>query len=293
MPAIMIRQLDALAKITRRAVRPADRGLLLDQAAMICRLATRHSTARPSERAGGHVNYAGGDMSMTSELPYSSQPERLARAENGERASVAGRILGSVAVLLGSVILGLVGGLAWARLAPHAVYVVVSRGSADVVNPETSAFIAADAAYCLIGIVGGLIIGLAGYLLAVRRYGPWPMAAVGVGSLAAGATARWIGEHQGLTGFDNQLLTSPPGTHLQAPLALAGDTSATTWPTMASLPALAFWPLAACLVAGGLALIVVLRHRSAESLSAALYPALQGPAADQPGAEQPGSSAGP
>jgi uncharacterized membrane protein len=40
MPAIMIRQLDVLAKITERAGRPDQRRLLLDQAAMIERLAT-------------------------------------------------------------------------------------------------------------------------------------------------------------------------------------------------------------------------------------------------------------
>jgi len=38
MPAVMIRQLDALAKIMERAVTPADRQVLLDQAAMIERL---------------------------------------------------------------------------------------------------------------------------------------------------------------------------------------------------------------------------------------------------------------
>jgi len=40
MPAIMIRQLDALAKITERAARPGQRRVLLDQAAMTERLAT-------------------------------------------------------------------------------------------------------------------------------------------------------------------------------------------------------------------------------------------------------------
>lgn len=40
MPAIMIRQLDALSKITERAAGPEQRRLLLDQAAMIERLAT-------------------------------------------------------------------------------------------------------------------------------------------------------------------------------------------------------------------------------------------------------------
>ncbi|HEX9064848.1 MAG TPA: hypothetical protein VF843_07055, partial [Streptosporangiaceae bacterium] len=163
----------------------------------------------------------------------------------------------------GGVLAGLIGGLAWSAFAPRAVYVVVSQGSADVVNAETSAFIAADAWYCLIGVIGGAVIGLAGYLIGVRRYGPGPMAAVLLCSVAAAVTARAIGEHQGLARFNHQLLTSPAGTRLHAPLALAGDTSVAFWPTRSSLPAVASWPLAACLVAGGIVLIAVLRDRSA------------------------------
>ena len=50
MPAIMIRQLDALAKIMERAVAPADRQLLLDQAAMIERQCAA-SVAEESDQA--------------------------------------------------------------------------------------------------------------------------------------------------------------------------------------------------------------------------------------------------
>ena len=174
-------------------------------------------------------------------------------------------MLSSVLIFAGSVVIGLAGGLAWTALAPRALYVVVSRGSANVVNPETTAFIAADAWYCLIGVAGGLVIGLAGYLLAVRRYGPVPMAAILAGSTIAGIAARWVGEHQGLHRFDRQLLTTHQGTLLHAPLALAGDTSAAVWPTATSLPAMAFWPLAACAVAGGILLVTALRERSARS----------------------------
>jgi len=176
---------------------------------------------------------------------------------------VAGSLVSSLVILLGSALLGLAGGLTWTSLAPRAVYVVVGRGSASVVNPETSAFIAADAWYCLIGVVGGLVIGLAGYLLGVRRYGPTPMAAILTGGVLAGIAARWVGEHQGLNQFNRQLLTTPNGTLLHAPLALAGDTSAAVWPTLASLPAVAFWPLAACALAGGIVLVKMLRDRPA------------------------------
>src|SRR5215472_7515315 len=207
-------------------------------------------------------------MSISSDYPFEPRPggRRRGHTRSASRpGSPGGSVLSSVLIFAGSVVIGLAGGLAWTALAPRALYVVVSRGSANVVNPETTAFIAADAWYCLIGVAGGLVIGLAGYLLAVRRYGPVPMAAILAGSTIAGIAARWVGEHQGLHRFDRQLLTTHQGTLLHAPLALAGDTSAAVWPTATSLPAMAFWPLAACAVAGGILLVTALRERSARS----------------------------
>jgi hypothetical protein len=195
-------------------------------------------------------------------------------------------------ILLGSALIGLAGGVAWTKFAPRAVYVVVGSGSAEVVNPETTAFIAADAWYCLIGVVGGLAIGLAGYLLSVRRYGPVPMAAILAGGVLAGLAARWVGENQGLHQFNRQLLTTPHGTLLHAPLGLAGDTSGAVWPPLASLPAVAFWPLAACGVAGGIVLMKVLRDRPARTYSRARHGARQFPS--YPGQlAVPSGSAGP
>ena len=196
---------------------------------------------------------------MTSQVaePPSGEPRRPSPAAPGIG------LLPALAILGCSLILGLAGGLAWAALAPRAVYVVVARGAANVVNPETTAFIAADAWSCLSGAAGGLLIGLAGYLFAVRRHGPVPMLSVLAGAIIAGIAARVVGEHQGLSQFNRQLVSTRAGTVLHAPLSLAGDTSAAFWPTRASLPAVAFWPLAACLVAGGIVLIRVLRDRSA------------------------------
>jgi uncharacterized membrane protein len=50
MPAVMIRQLDALAKVMERTTSPADRQVLLDQAAMIERLSAG-TVDEPSDRA--------------------------------------------------------------------------------------------------------------------------------------------------------------------------------------------------------------------------------------------------
>ncbi len=56
MPAIMIRQLDALAKIMQRATTPADRALLLDQAAMIQRLSAA-TVGEEADRAAVSAAY--------------------------------------------------------------------------------------------------------------------------------------------------------------------------------------------------------------------------------------------
>lgn len=193
-------------------------------------------------------------------MPTTTQ---LTGPPDGSAGRVGSGLLASLAILAGSLILGLAGGLVWTAVAPRAAYVVIARGSANVINPETTAFIAADAWFCLIGAVGGAVIGLAGYYLAVRRYGPLPMAAVLIGAVIAGMAARVTGEHRDLGHFNRLLLTSRPGTVLHAPLSLAGDTAAVFWPPRASVPAVAFWPLAACLVAGGILLVRTLRDRSA------------------------------
>src|SRR5260370_34284410 len=139
-------------------------------------------------------------MSITGEYPFEPRPGAPGGGSGGQvsRArSVAGGLVSSLVILLGSALLGLAGGLTWASLAPRAVYVVVGRGRATRVNPETSAFIAADAWYCLIGVVGGLVIGLAGYLLRRGRHGATAMAASLPGGGLAGLAPRRVGAEHG------------------------------------------------------------------------------------------------
>jgi len=197
-----------------------------------------------------------GDMSKTSESAYPYHPGNLLPSREPS-ASGTGALIAAGAVLLGCAIAGLLGGLIWNAVAPRAAYVVIGKGSADVVNAETTAFIAADAWYCLIAVVGGLIVGIASYRFAVRKYGPIPMAAVLGGSVLAGWAARWVGQNFGLSHFNAQLLASRQGTILHAPPVLGADTSKILW------PAIAFWPLAACLVPAALVFFGTLRERQA------------------------------
>jgi hypothetical protein len=164
----------------------------------------------------------------------------------------------SLAVLAGTALLGVAGGFLWAAIAPRAALVVVGHGAADLVSSETNAFIAADGWYCLICLAGGVISGLLGHWLVVRRHGPVGMAAVLAGALAAGLITFWIGEQSGLATFHHLLASLPAGAHMRANLVLG------------SRGAIAFWPLAAGLMAGGLELGGGTRDRRQPAHAAAL-----------------------
>ena len=146
----------------------------------------------------------------------------------------------SLAIAAGTALLGLAAGYGWSLVAPRALLEIVSHGQAGLVQAETSAFIAADAAFCLIMVAGGVVSGVLGYLLGVRRYGPLAMAGVLAGALAAAFLARWVGEQSGLATFHHLLATLPVGARLHSSLRLRAG------------PAIALWPLTAGLVAGGM-----------------------------------------
>jgi hypothetical protein len=158
-------------------------------------------------------------------------------------------LLVTLAIAVGGALLGLVGGLLWSAVAPQAVFQVQSPGVAYVVNPETTAFIAADGWFSLIAVAGGVIIGLAAWFGGVRRYGPLPAAGALAGATAAAFLAWWSGSNLGLSSFRHQLGTSKTGALLHQPVDLGAH------------GALAFWPLAAGAVIGGIELILLLRER--------------------------------
>lgn len=170
-------------------------------------------------------------------------PDGARRVAAEPAAFGRGAVLAALAVTAGSAMLGLAAGFGWALLAPRPALVIAAPQQAAVVNVETSAFIVADALYCALCAAGGVASGLAGFLLAVRRWGPLPMAGVLAGAVAAAFLARWTGEQDGLAAFHHLLATLPPGARLRGPLVLGASS------------ALACWPLAAALVAGGLTML--------------------------------------
>jgi hypothetical protein len=160
---------------------------------------------------------------------------------------VAARFGGPALVLLAtaaaSAVFGLLAGLIWSAVAPRALLDLQSRGAAYLVHAETSAYIAADGWFCLLTAIGGLICGVAGYFLAVRKYGAIAMAGLALGGVAASALAMWIGQQLSQSGFQAALVSRPVGSLLHQPLAVGG------WGT------LAFWPLLVGLVVGTFELV--------------------------------------
>jgi len=148
---------------------------------------------------------------------------------------VKGRLAAFAAALAGSAVLGVAAGLIWAAVSPRALLQEVAHGEAQVVNPENSAFVAADGWFCLIVVVGGVITGLAGYRLLVRRAAWAATAGLVLGAVAAALLALWTGENIGLGSYQHLLSASPPGTYFRASLSLGAKSALVFWPGFTSL----------------------------------------------------------
>ncbi len=191
-------------------------------------------------------------MADISEIPYSSRPGGDSQPAAG-RQRAAGQVLPAAAVvaviIAGSALLGLVTGLTWAAVAPRVLLVATGGGSANLANPETTAFIVADGWFVLLCALAGVACGLAGWALAVRRQGVPAVLGLLGGGVAAALIARWVGQRSGEALFARQLAASKPGTLIRAPLTLGAH------------GAIAFWPLAVGLVVAGIEAVRLLRAR--------------------------------
>lgn len=141
--------------------------------------------------------------------------------------------------LAGTALAGLLAGLIWGEAAPRALLQEVGSGTAQLVNAETTAFIAADAWFCAIGAAAGLLTGLLGYRFGIAARTGNARAAVAAGLIlgaAAGAFVMlWLGEQIGLSGYDQHLTSSPDGTLFHASLALGAKSALAFWPMFTSI----------------------------------------------------------
>jgi hypothetical protein len=158
------------------------------------------------------------------------------RSVPGVEGGPTNRRLAAFAVgLAGSAVLGVAAGLTWAAVTPRALLQEVGHGEAQLVSSETSAFISADAWFCVIVAAGGLITGVLGYFLLVRRAGWAATMGLVLGALAGALIALVVGENMGLGTYNHLLATSAVGAYFNSSLALGAKTALAFWPLITSL----------------------------------------------------------
>jgi hypothetical protein len=184
---------------------------------------------------------------MATQLQAEGLPGRQTR--NGVIAFATG--------LVGSAVLGLLGGVLWGEVAPRALLQEVGTGEAAIVNAETRAFIGADAWFSVIAAVAGLITGVLGYWFLIARRGSASgdgqgyggqgerglghvgraAAATGLilGALAGALIMMWLGGQIGLSGYSHTLATSRNGTMFDASLSLGAKSALAFWPLLTSV----------------------------------------------------------
>jgi hypothetical protein len=175
-------------------------------------------------------------MAMVPEVPEAPGPHGLRSTRSTARSTTAWII----AVLAGSVVVGLLGGLIWGELAPRAMLEEVGAGTAQVINAETRAFFGADVWFSGIAVVAGLLTGVLGYRFAVvPRDGAAARAAVTAaliaGAVAGGLIMLWLGERIGLSGYNHHLASSANGTLFAASLALGSKSALAIWPLFTAI----------------------------------------------------------
>jgi hypothetical protein len=157
----------------------------------------------------------------------------------GDRPAVQAAVAWFAAPLIGSALIGVLAGLIWGEVAPRAVLQEIGSGTAQLVNAETTAFIGADAWFCVIAAVAGLITGLIGYRFGVapRTGGGRAVVVVGLiaGAVAGAFVMLWVGEQIGLSSYNQHLAASPNGTLFHASLTLGAKSALAFWPMITAI----------------------------------------------------------
>lgn len=149
--------------------------------------------------------------------------------ESRRLASRSG-ILVALALLVGAL-----GALAWAAFSVLPAWVVQADGHATITERGLTEVASSDWWFTVLGLVGGLIIGIAGWVM-LREAG-WSVALITAGSaLLSGVTCWMMGEVLGPGNFADRIASAPPGATVPVALQLH------------SLSALAVWPFAAVAV---------------------------------------------
>lgn len=118
--------------------------------------------------------------SVTQEQTADARPDR---PEIRRQAVVAGVIAGALTVL------GVPIGLVWSAIAPRAELLVTAPGRTLPADPESTAYMTADATFALLTMAVGAVVAIVAYAVAGRRSGT----GAALGLAAGGALGSLVG----------------------------------------------------------------------------------------------------
>jgi hypothetical protein len=147
---------------------------------------------------------------------------------------LAARLVGFA---VGSLALGAAAGVIWWLAVDPPAYELNSNGGASTSERSLTEFIAGDAWFCAIGLVVGMLIGLAAWRW-LRGIGWSVVLVVLVCALASALTCWLVGYRLGSGDFSTRLAAAQPGQLVPIPLTLRARASLLTWPFFAIIPVL-------------------------------------------------------
>jgi hypothetical protein len=148
-----------------------------------------------------------------------------------------GDVIAGLAAAAGVALLGLPVGFLWSALAPRA-RVVVLAGGPGLADPNTKAFIAADATFLLLTAAAGVVCAVLALVLGGRRHGVGTAVGLAVGGLAASYAAWRVGHRIGLAEF-RRAVSGPAGTATPLYLTLRAKGVLVAWALTGVLTVLA------------------------------------------------------
>jgi hypothetical protein len=148
--------------------------------------------------------------------------------------SLGVRVAGFAAASLG---LGGAAGVLWWLLVKPPGYELNSGGAASTSERGLTQFIAGDAWFCAIGLVVGVLLGLAAWRW-LRDLGWLVVLVVLVWATASALTCWLVGYLLGPGDFSARLAAGQPGDLVPIPLTLRARASLLTWPFFAIIPVL-------------------------------------------------------
>ncbi len=172
--------------------------------------AAAETDAAAAETAAADERAAGADADGSElEWPLEAPPSR------GRQALIP------VAIVLAVAAFGVAVGWLWAEIAPRVPVVKADGGRYyyGVAEPEQA--VAGDGWFLVLGVIVGVLLAIAAWVLLRRYRGYVMMAALGLGSILGAWVAWFVGYKIAMTEFTRVAATTPVDGRLNAPLELA------------------------------------------------------------------------